>query len=147
MSASVNEIVEVLNNHLLCYSCQNSPILGQTRWYRCTSLHKICQNCKEIKLQSQCLCNEFIIEDNCKLIEALLNMPSMLFKCQNVTRGCGTVLGTEKMTQHVSECIFRLVECPKVSCKDKVAYHNLMDHLEETNHCFNHSISRDLLLF
>ena len=146
MSASINEIIEIFDIHLLCYNCKSSPILGQTRWYRCISLHKICQDCKETKLKAKCLCNEDIIVEHCKLIQALLNTASMKFKCNNMTRGCDIVLNADGMPQHVSDCNFRLVECPKVSCKLKVAYNDLIQHMEETNHCFNHSITRELEL-
>ena len=140
------EVFTNLAQQLVCHKCQRSPILGEPRWYRCQKLHQICQNCKEVNRELKCLCTQPILKDFCSMTEALLTMKSMQFKCKNDIHGCQAVLETEAMTQHEPECIYRLVTCPKTSCKFKVPLESLFEHMESNNHCFSYAITRDLKL-
>ena len=141
-----NEVFNKLKDILICYNCQRIPLLGEHRWYRCSSLHQICQDCKEIKEKATCVCNGLISEEHCLLTEALLRMKSWRLQCQNISRGCSVILEAKEMTKHETECIYRLVKCAKVSCNEKVSFEALPVHMERARHCFNRSISRDLAL-
>ena len=136
------EIFDNLKEILICYNCQRAPLLGEHRWYRCSSLHQICQDCKEIKEQSACLCNSQISEEHCQLTEALLRMKSWRLQCKNMIRGCNVVLEAKEMALHESECLHRLVKCAKVACKEQVAFDTLPVHMERARHWFSRSISR-----
>jgi len=141
------EIFDTIKGLLICAKCQRTPILGQPRWYRCTKLHQICQDCKEVKRESKCICNQPISKDFCQMTEALLSMKSMQFKCKNVPQGCEALLDAEAIIRHEPDCIFRLVQCPKTSCKLLIPIDKLFEHMEENGHCFvAYAITRDLAL-
>ena len=142
------EVFTNLEKHLQCQKCQRTPVVGQPRWYRCTRLHFICQECKENKRESKCACKEPIITSgHCPMIESLLCIKGMKFKCKNVIFGCPDAQDSEAIVAHESNCIYRLVKCPKVTCKVTVPLGKVLDHMVEASHLFTASvISRDLRL-
>ena len=66
------------------------------------------------------------------MTESLLNVDKMLFKCENLSRGCGEELEKESMIFHQTECIYRLVKCPGRDCKFEVSvlFHELIEHMK-----------------
>jgi len=125
---------------LKCHICESRLRAGKHRWYRCTDAHMICQDCKEVKEKKNCSCTKFIPFEHCKVIEALLNVKRMKFKCENLARGCQEELDKENMICHQTECIYRLVKCPDIGhrgyigCKSEFPFHELFDHVVKNDY-------------
>ena len=140
------DLNEILIEQLKCYICKSGLKAGKHRWYRCTQLHLICQDCKEGKeafaanLFCDLPCKKKILLEHCKMTEALLNAENMLFNCENLLRGCQEKLDAENMIFHQSECIYRLVSCPNLTCQLKVPFHELLKHAEAKK-CLPHSVN------
>ena len=114
------EFSNVLHEELNCFICDNGVIAGKLHWYKCVQGHMVCQDCKEVKDKKKCSCNKsFIPGGHCKMTEALLKVDKMRFKCENLTRGCQETMNEENMIFHQTECIYRLVNCPR-GCKPEV---------------------------
>ena len=64
------------------------------------------------------------------MTEAMLSSKKMRFKCENLSRGCQEMLDAENMIFHQSECIYRLVVCPNLTCRSKVPFHDLLNHMK-----------------
>ena len=125
------EFSNVLHEELNCFICDNGVIAGKLHWYKCLQGHMVCQDCKEVKDKKKCSCNKsFIPGGHCKMTEALLKVDKMRFKCENLTRGCQETMNEENMIFHQTECIYRLVNCPR-GCKPEVPFHELFDHMNE----------------
>ena len=88
----------VLHEELKCFICDNGAMAGKHHWYKCMEGHMICQDCKEVKEKKNCSCAELIPPEHCKVIESLLNVKTMKFKCENLARGCQESLDKENMT-------------------------------------------------
>ena len=118
---------QVLKEKLKCFICQANVKPGHHKWYRCLENHFICWLCVE---DGQCSCREQITKSHCPMIEALLRAKTMTFECFNKDRGCNEVFGEEDLTFHCFQCTYRLVSCPNLSCKSKVPFHQLLEHIE-----------------
>ena len=127
-----SEFVETLTEQLKCQICECGPKAGKSRWYKCTAMHQICQDCKEVN--HVCNCKEKICGSVCKVIEALLNVKKMRFTCENHGRGCQESSGEENIIFHQTECIYRLVNCPRITCESKVPFHEVLDHVRDLKH-------------
>ena len=121
---------QTLYEKLKCYICESRLRAGKHHWYRCTQGHMICQDCREVKEKKNCSCTKFIPLQYCEVIEALLNLEKMQFKCENLPRGCQESSDKENIILHQTECIYRLVKCPRVNCESKVPFHELLDHMK-----------------
>ena len=130
--ASGQDFSETFFEQLKCYICENRLNAGKHHWYRCTQGHMVCQDCKVVKEKKNCSCQNPVVAEHCKLIEALLNVEKMQFKCENLVRGCLEKLDKESMTSHQGECIYRVIKCTGFvgSCESKVPFHELLGHLE-----------------
>ena len=144
---------EIFNEQLKCYICESFPKAGKHYWYRCMQGHMVCHECKEARKpsffkfgassnQTVCSCQKPFMPDHCKLIESLLNARKMEFKCENLTRGCQETSGKENMIFHQDECIFRVVKCPRIFCKSKVPFHELLEHMEQNGDHSKHAYER-----
>ena len=128
----MQDFSKVFYKQLKCHICESRLNAGEDRWYRCTASasHWVCHDCKKVK-EKHCSCRYSIGGDFCKLIEAALNVDTMRFKCENLSRGCNQTLDKEGMIIHQTECIYRLVKCPWIPCKSSVLVHKLLDHMEK----------------
>ena len=152
---------EIFNEQLKCYICESFPKAGKHYWYRCMQGHMVCHECKEARKPSffkfgassnqtvcLCSCRKPFMPEHCKLIESLLNAKKMEFKCENLTRGCQETLIEEDMISHQSECIYRLVKCPLVTCGLKMPFHELIEHMKkigEIERSYNYDLQKTLL--
>ena len=143
------ETVQVLKDQWKCGVCENGPRPGKVSWYKCNAGHSICQDCyketcqteikKATRKKAATICNAIVLENPCKLTEALLSMKSMRFMCVNESRGCEEILDKEAMIYHEPECIYRLVQLPcfydyhtrSSRPMDAVPYHEVFDHMEK----------------
>ena len=71
-----------------------------------------------------------------------MNADKMQFKCGNHARGCQESSDKENIILHQSECIYRLVKCPRVMCGFEVPFHELREHME-TKKCFECSDKKE----
>ena len=115
--------IEAFENHLKCNICKIRPKVGKSHWYRCLTLHQICQDCKEVKKLEKCSCGELISHEFDKMTEDWLNDETMNFNCQNESRGCQETLGGEAMVAHESDCIYKVVAPTEAK--------RPLDHVEE----------------
>merc|ERR1712062_18482 len=129
-SESGQDFSQTLYEKLECYICKSGLRAGKHHWYRCTQDHRICQDCREVEEKKNCSCTKFIPLKYCEVIEALLSLDKMQFKCENLSRGCQESSDKENMILHQTECIYRLVKCPSIYCETKVPFHELLDHME-----------------
>ena len=125
------EMNEILQEQLKCYICNAKPQVGKYHWYKCLSAHHVCYHCKEKKEFKKCACWQLISHGYCKTIEALLKTEAMQFHCSNQGFGCQAFLHGYAMTQHETECIYRMVNCPRLSCGYKIPFRKVLQHMEE----------------
>ena len=127
-----SDFSNVLHEELKCFICQNGVIAGKHHWYRCVQGHTVCQDCKEVKEKEKCSCNKPFVEGgHCKILESLLDLDKMQFKCENLPRGCQEKLGKESMIFHQTECIYRRAKCPRMKCESQVPFHELLEHMKQ----------------
>ena len=131
--ASVEYSSQVFKERLKCKICENGLKAGKLRWFRCPLNHQVCQDCKA--KCKKCPCGKNISEFHCEIVEDLLKAKSMRFSCSNESRGCQESSGEEAMIHHEGECTYRLINCPHTTCKSKVPFHELLNHLETTENC------------
>ena len=77
--------VTEIRNDLICQICEGRATPGKSHWYRCKKQHLICQDCK--KSNGKCSCGKLILEDNCKIIEKLMNVG--LMQCPRIMTNSG----------------------------------------------------------
>ena len=143
-ATSGQEFSQVVYDQLKCFNCSSSLKAGKHRWYKCIQGHFVCQDCVEVEGKNTCSfkCKKPFIPGHCKMTEALLNAENMRFKCENLTRGCQETSGKENMIFHQDECIFRVVKCPRIFCKSKVPFHELLEHMEQNGDHSKHAYER-----
>ena len=137
--ASICQVVETLLKVLKCQVCGDGPKAGQSHhWYKCLSCHSTCELCSRALV---CKCGKPISQEHCQVIEELLNMKIMRFKCQNQSRGCQEIFDEEAMISHQSKCDYRLVKCPKNNCDYQVPLLELPKHVNDNQHLYEHITS------
>ena len=117
-------------SEIFCLLCIGNPRPGKRQWYQCMNLHHICQECKEKKT---CFCGEPISKEYCKIIEQLLSVKGLKFKCINAKNGCQEdFVENDALKEHESECIYRQVPCLAYFslCGIKPPLHNVIQHYE-----------------
>ena len=70
--------------------------------------------------------------------------------CVNSKNGCLEIFSAklDGLKSHEQNCIFQMVPCPRIDCKETVIFKNLNQHLNETHinyfmHYFNYLISKE----
>ena len=127
---------QVLYEQLKCRVCENGPKAGKYEWYQCLSNHRICQDCKtgDTKDLNKCPCGRFISSEHCPMVEELLKLKTLRFKCKNTKNGCRKFLEKEAMISHEMECIYRWVNCPYSNCQLNVPFRELIQHTKTDKH-------------
>ena len=128
----LSQFCRVLYESLKCDTCGSHVRAGKYRWFQCIGQpqHRICQDCKEEECSE---CNFPTLIEHCAMTENLLKTTTMQFKCMNTSRGCQEFHGEEAMIAHEAECIQRMVKCPRIPCKSKVQFHDLLEHIKEND--------------
>ena len=126
-----NKTVTEMRNDLVCHICENANGTKPGKWYRCTKLHQICEDCKN--WTDECLCGQPITTEDDKLIEHLLSVQELKLICAYTRNGCREAFDENAtLEDHESECQYRLVPClaaPK--CNEKVTVSNVIQHYEK----------------
>ena len=127
------DLSQVLGEQLKCYNCESGRKVCKYHWFRCNSFHMLCPDCRELRMliNKNCICGKPMQLEHCPMIEALLHVDKMKFKCENLPRGCHEMSDEENMTLHETECIYRLVKCPSTFCGSEVPFHDLIDHMKK----------------
>ena len=159
---TLSELCQVLSDRLKCKMCKSGLRAGKHRWYSCQGDHKICQDCMDngkcwtsrysllcLKSFSDiCSCGRTVSPQHCKMTEDLLKTTTILFNCSFVNRGCGEKLVEASMLSHEKECIYRPVRCPRMTCKTKVPYYDLLQHLANDDKVYkNYGMDRIYLQY
>ena len=158
---SARDVSQILSELLKCEACGIGPSIGKYRWYQhghesviisetvknLSEIHYMCQDCIDAQqnVNVRCECNERMSKVHCRITEELLKLESMRFKCVHVSRGCQQSLSETAMKSHQEECAYRLVNCPLFNCVSKVPFHELHQHLDNSNHWlaeFSHRLRR-----
>ena len=94
-----NKTLTEIRSDLVCQICEKP---GRKQWYRCLSLHLICQDCKE--KNTKCSCGRFLSSEYCKVMEKLLGLATvgMKYNCVNLKNGCQEVLAETALEAHKS---------------------------------------------
>ena len=129
-------------SEIFCLLCIGNPRPGKRQWYQCLNLHHVCQECKEKKM---CFCGEPISKEYCKIIEQLLSVKGLKFKCINTKNGCQEdFVENDALKEHESECIYRQVPCIAYWCDAEPAIHDLIKHYETKHNDYEEIPVQDL---
>ena len=130
-----NQMCGILDTTLVCEDCGLGPRVEKYRWFKCMANHLICQSCQEVTIYTCTVqnCGWQLSQDHCKVIEALLQTNGLKFKCSFVKQGCEEKWAKSEMIRHENECIYRLIQCPIMSCKMKIPIKDLTLHLEQND--------------
>jgi len=126
------EVAE-LRSKIVCQICETTARPGKTKWYRCSNMHQICQDCHG---KRKCSCEEPISKIHCEWTEEFLekvNRLKLKLNCKNAKNGCKEAFDENALEEHESECVYRLVPCMNSSlgCKEKVIFQNVIQHFEK----------------
>ena len=86
-TSAAQDFSHVIYDFVKCFICQGRVKAGKPQWFHCTRGHAICPDCK-IGRSTCPACHGYIRNGHSRLLEALLNLDKMVFKCENLIRGC-----------------------------------------------------------
>ena len=131
------EIMKASRDKFICKNCQMFP--------RPTSELKRCAACKQLLCQKCCgtkcpLCQH---ESQDPKISTFTEQPELMdilsgFKthpCVNIKNGCHEEIpaNLDKLKAHDQGCIFQMVPCPELDCKETFIFKDLDQHLKQTH--------------
>lgn len=122
-------IKEALEKNLKCYFCDSGPISSRPRWFRCRSMHHICQDCKEVVKISHCPCGAKILAANCQITEELLKAKVAKNRCVYEDFGCHYKVDENTRLDHEKDCEYRLIKCPFYFCGVTVPFNAILNHV------------------
>lgn len=110
---------------LQCHKCQDVPGPSdekKNRYFCFNESHVLCENHK-----AKCPCGSLVGKKPvfAKLLE---DLPWM---CQNYKHGCREIeADVKELEYHQRKCIFRLVNCLRLSCKNNILFKDVLDHVK-----------------
>jgi len=137
MATKVNvkheSLLENTIESLQCYKCKAVPGLTtekQNRYSCVDESHQLCEKCK-----SACKCGSAVGKrPNPTTKHILKDLPAF---CPHYRYGCREVfVQADDLDYHQKGCVFRQVHCPKIECKEKVLFKDVIDHLKQHNDTF-----------
>jgi len=117
------KLVGVLEERMECPVCLDIPTTGPV--YTCSNGHCVCAACYRGP-RSNCPSCRVRMFRNTSLLAATI-LQNIEHSCRN--QGCLQKVAKEEKEEHKKACLFRLVTCPAFSCKEKVAFCHLVDHI------------------
>ena len=125
----------ILRTFLECPICFLVP---RTEIFSCINSHKICKSCYG-KLPGedgtkQCPhggCDFDKPPRRARDFEAMIDKSDCKLICSKP--GCIQEMKKSEIKDHEAECVFRLVPCPKLSCKKMILFKNIVSHIKR-NH-------------
>ena len=117
---------ENIISKLLCYKCKKVPNLKNPEGFQCKGqLHFYCKKCF---VQEPTCCIQVKKEDPCQLFSSFVKeLPQY---CENFKNGCREIIRGKDKYDHEQFCVFREVNCAALSCKEKIVFHEFLDHLK-----------------
>lgn len=136
MASKVNVKYESLLENIIetmqCFKCQAVPGLSkeQQNRYSCVDKsHQLCESCK-----ASCECGSVVGKcPNPTIKQMLIDLPVY---CLHYNNGCRQIFvqtQAESLDDHEKGCIFRQVFCPELSCKNKVLFKDVIEHLKKVH--------------
>jgi len=132
LKAKYESLLEKIIETMQCFKCRAVPGLAkeqQNRYSCMDKSHQLCENCK-----ASCICGSLVGKcPNPTVKEILKDLPAY---CQHYNNGCRQIFvqaQAESLDDHQKGCIFRQVFCPQLSCKEKVLFKNVIEHLKQTH--------------
>ena len=133
-----SEVTKASRNKLICTKCEVFPRPG-VKLMRCVSCQLLlCQNCCE---DNECPLCQYKSKD--VWISTFIQQSELMdflsgFKthpCINFKNGCRQEIPAklDDLKVHDQRCIFQMVPCPQVDCKETVIFKNLDDHLKKAH--------------
>ena len=124
------KLLENIIESLQCFKCKDVPGFKkeQQNRYSCVDeSHQLCEKCK-----LKCDCGSVVGKrPNPALKKILKDLPVY---CPHYKSGCTDFfLQAESMVDHQQGCIFRQVFCPVFTCKKKVLFKDVIEHLKQVH--------------
>jgi E3 ubiquitin-protein ligase SIAH1 len=115
-----------LEERVKCPVCLDVPTTGPI--YSCPNGHSICSTCYKGQ-NSKCPMCRTKMNKNTSLL-AVTVIENIEHACK--FEGCEVRTPLAGVEEHRRSCNFKVVACPAIECKAKVAYNQVMDHLVNT---------------
>ena len=132
LKAKNESLLENIIETMQCFNCEAVPGLAnelQNRYSCVDKSHQLCESCKV-----SCKCGSLVGKyPNPTVKQILKDLPSY---CQHYNNGCRQIFlqaQAESMDDHQKCCIFRQVFCPQLSCKEKILFKNVIEHLKQVH--------------
>ena len=131
------EVTKAFRNKIICQYCEIFPRPG-VKMMICSSCTKLlCQNCQG----TACPLCQYKSKD--KKSSTFIEHPLLMeicsgFKthpCINIKNGCLEEIPAKmgELEAHTQSCIFQMVPCPKMDCKETFIFKDLDEHLKQAH--------------
>ena len=136
MATKVNvkneSILENTIETLQCFKCKAVPGITQEQQNRYTCVnesHQLCEKCKSV-----CQCGSVVGKRPNPTTKKLLK--DLPVYCPHYKNGCRQIFvqtQAESLDDHQQGCLFNKVFCPDLSCKEKVLFKDVIEHLKQVH--------------
>ena len=136
MATKVNvkneSILENTIETLQCFKCQAVPGITQEQQNRYTCVnesHQLCEKCKSV-----CQCGSGVGKRPNPTTKKLLKLLPVY--CPHYKNGCRQIFmqtQAEILDDHQQGCLFNKVFCPDLTCKKKVLFKDVIEHLMQVH--------------
>ena len=132
--AKCQELLRFMTD-LQCYKCKDVPGPNENEKNRYSCLDSSHTLCEKDKLE--CPCGSVVGKNPSPLAAKLLE--GLPWMCQNYKRGCREIkMEIGELEIHQRNCIFRLINCPRLGCFNKsrkieLLFKDLTKHLTDSH--------------
>ena len=112
-----------LKERVKCPVCLELPTRGPI--YTCINGHCVCSGCYQGNGSPCPMCREEMVGSTSLL--AVTVIKNLEHHCKH--QGCDVKVILQDLEEHMKTCRFRLVGCPAIQCRKKVAYNLLDEHV------------------
>ena len=121
------ELAQEILAELACTTCQDvpGPTGSRKNRYVCSNGH--CMVCEDCRFQ-ECSCKSKTYSGPVSKIEKILDKLQW-HHCSHFKHGCRDVIQAKNLDEHEKTCIFREINCPDSSCKEKVLFKDINEHV------------------
>ena len=132
ISVKNESILENIIETLQCFKCKAVPGITQEQQNRYTCVnesHQLCEKCKSV-----CQCGSVVVKRPNPTTKKLLK--DLPVYCQHYKNGCRQIFvqtQAESLDDHQQGCLFNKVFCPDLSCKKKVLFKDVIEHLKQVH--------------
>jgi len=134
--SSTEKVLHYLKTVLECPICLDT--IRATPALNCVNGHVLCNRCVARLLnRAKCpICKENTTWNKSLIAAKLIEI--VPHNCKFEDKGCKFKgrLEDGSLEAHERKCQFRIVECPKMDCDEKLVFCNLMEHVAWSDRCF-----------